>query len=313
MTSAKAEVRAHQDSNKVGDSAPCYIKQKTVLRDALARSEVPWALGLDPNPEKICALQNKPKDYATYPGLVEDWCLTALDALQNHVCVVKVQTAWFEVLGSKGLEVLERVIAHCHKDLKMAVIADAKRGDIGVSSEAYAKAWLSEDSPLCCDAMTVHAWLGEDAVKPFLSVPQREVFALVRTSNPGAKNLQTMTLEDGRPAYQAIAQMIERLDPDQNTLGMVVGANCPQEAQELRQSHPSRLFLVPGFGAQGGDFGHARSFMSVGNDREGAIFPTSRAVLFPDTHRSESTESAFIRAAESYMESLHTALQPRPA
>src|SRR5690606_4930248 len=144
------------------------------------------------------------------------------------------------------------------RDRGLSVIADGKRGDIGISSAHYAAAFLR--GPHAADALTVNAYLGADGLQPFIDAAAEEgrgLFALVRTSNPGGDARQGLPLRDGRTVGEAVADMVAGAGAAHvggsgcSLLGAVVGATKPADARSLRERMPQQLFLVPGFGAQG--------------------------------------------------------------
>ena len=218
------------------------------LAAAVAERRSPIVLGLDPDPARVWpeALDvgggGSPGERAA--DVVVAHC-AALIAAAGPACVaVKPQVACFERLGVHGWPALERVVAAA-RTAGLLVLADAKRGDIGVTAQAYAEAFLAP-SGLDADAMTVNPYLGEDALQPFLDTG-RGVFVLVRTSNPGAADLQDERLEGGERVWERVARMVDRLDAN-----AVVGATAPEHLQRARELMPRATFLLPGVGAQGG-------------------------------------------------------------
>ena len=166
------------------------------------------------------------------------------------VLAVKLNTAYFEVLGAAGWAALERVRAAIPAG--PIVVLDAKRGDIGPSAERYAEALMGN---LAADAVTLQPYLGEDAIEPFLAYPGRLVYVLARTSNPSAGRLQDLATGDGSLST-AVARWVAEQWPD-GRAGIVVGATEPAELERLRAEVPTLGFLVPGVGAQGGDLAAA--------------------------------------------------------
>jgi orotidine-5'-phosphate decarboxylase len=203
-------------------------------------------LGLDPDPARVWP---EAVD-AAGPGapdaeVVVAQC-AALIAAAGPACVAaKPQVACFERLGAPGWGALERVVAAA-RAAGLLVLADAKRGDIGVTAEAYAQAFLGEPPGLDADALTVSPYLGEDALAPFVATG-RGVFVLVRTSNPGAADLQDEVLADGVAVWERVARIVDALDVD-----AVVGATAPEHVARARELMPRATFLLPGVGAQGG-------------------------------------------------------------
>ncbi|HEY6378211.1 MAG TPA: orotidine-5'-phosphate decarboxylase [Candidatus Dormibacteraeota bacterium] len=210
------------------------------LREAITHSESILCVGLDP-------------DLTTAPDAAsaESFCAGLLDATLMHACAVKANIAFFEQHGSAGYAVLERLRARVPSD--RLLIIDAKRGDIGSSSEAYARALFDV---LGADAITANPLMGEDALRPLLDRPGRGCFLLTRTSNPGAADILEQPLSDGHPVYEHIACMVERWDTAGNA-GLVVGATAPEAVARLRRRVPHLPFLIPGVGAQGGSLQEA--------------------------------------------------------
>ena len=163
---------------------------------------------------------------------------------------------------------------------------DAKRGDIGSTAQGYAAAYLAEDAPFVCDALTVNPYMGLDTIEPYVHLAERTgkgVMVLARTSNPGSADYQARNL-DGAPLYarvvESLAPMIERLKGTSGWSGLmlVAGATGPTEARTLRSLAPNALFLVPGYGAQNaGALDAVAGF--VGG--EGGCVNASRSVTFP--------------------------------
>lgn len=226
---------------------------------------------------------------------IHDYVRGVLEAVAPHAACVKIQAACFERYHWQGVELYHQII-HEAKALGLLVIADAKRGDIGISAAHYAAGCLSEVSyedlpPLHGpDALTINAYLGMDTLEPFLETACREgkgLFALVRTSNPGSDALQALALADGRTVSDAMAQMVANTGSQQrfvspatgySLMGAVVGATKPQDAATLRRTMPQQIFLVPGFGAQGG--GVQDILPCFKPDGSGALITASRSVIY---------------------------------
>jgi len=172
--------------------------------------------------------------------------VTVLEASLEHVCAVKPNVAFFEQHGSSGLAVLERLRGRVPGD--RLYILDAKRGDIGSTAEAYARALFDV---LGADAVTVNPLLGGEAVAPFLARPERGAFILARTSNPGAQEIFETALADGRHLTERIVELGLQWDPS-GAVGFVVGATDPGAVASVRSQAPEAPLLLPGVGAQGG-------------------------------------------------------------
>ncbi|HEX8120373.1 MAG TPA: orotidine-5'-phosphate decarboxylase [Solirubrobacteraceae bacterium] len=177
----------------------------------------------------------------------------ALIAAAGPACVaVKPQAACFERLGSPGWRALERVV-DAARAAGLLVLLDAKRGDIGVSAQAYAEGLLTGTATpfgpatgLAADALTVNPYLGRDALEPFVQTG-RGIFVLVRTSNPGATDLQDAELREGGRVWERSARLVDEIDAN-----AVVGATAPEHLHRARELMPRATFLLPGVGAQGG-------------------------------------------------------------
>jgi len=231
------------------------------LAEAGRRNQSLLCVGLDPDPS---LLKGKP---------VVTFLQAIVEATQDLVCTYKPNLAFFEALGAGGmqalLEALRGVPAH------VPIIADAKRGDIGNTARFYARALFEVYD---FDAATVNPYLGHDSVEPFLAYEERGVFLLCRTSNPGAEDLQSLRLTDGRPLFEAVAELANEWNTRGN-LGLVVGATWPEELERIRAICPDLPILLPGVGPQGADLAQA---LRAGLDAQGGggIVSSSRQVLY---------------------------------
>ena len=228
---------------------------------------------------------------------IHDYCSDVIDAVAEHVPAIKLQSACFERYGATGLEVFHELTEQARL-AGLIVIADCKRGDIGISAEHYAAACLAdppedlvgEDEPTQGpDALTINAYLGSDSIEPFTEVGKatgKGLFALVRTSNPGGDAIQSLKLTTGETVAEAVAKIIAQLGSGEglvgqsgySLLGAVVGATKASDAASLRALMPQQIFLVPGFGAQGGKADDVKAcFDSSGR---GAIVTASRSVIY---------------------------------
>lgn len=241
-------------------------------------------VGLDPVVNKLPDVLGGLEPVAA----IERFCLEVIEAVAEHVPAIKPQIACFERYGSAGYAVYERVIT-AGREAGLFVIGDAKRGDIGTTSAHYASGLLvgEEDGAVGCDALTVNSYLGMDGIEPFYKAAATTglgLFALVRTSNPGGDKLQGLKLDDGRTVAEAVADQVADLgcselgESGYSLLGAVVGATKPDDAASLRQRMPQQIFLVPGFGAQGGSAQDVRACFK--SDGTGAIITASRSVIY---------------------------------
>jgi orotidine-5'-phosphate decarboxylase len=234
-------------------------------------------LGLDPQ-----------LDTAAAPGLPSDYSLTRfcceiLEACAPYIVAVKPQLAFFEARGLEGMRAFAEVI-ELARSLDLGTIADAKRGDIGSTSAAYAEAFLG-DGEFGCDAITVNPYLGSDALAPFIAKARhgRGVFVLVKTSNPSSGEFQDRPTAD-RPLWEAVAQRVHGWasdyidDHDLTPIGAVIGATYPKDARRARELMPNSLILVPGYGTQGG--GAADAVAAIRHDGLGVIVNASRSLMY---------------------------------
>jgi orotidine 5'-phosphate decarboxylase subfamily 2 len=230
------------------------------LREAIRRSGSLLCVGLDPD----ISLGS--------PAAVERFCLDLLDQTLEHCAAVKPNLAFFEQFGPDGLRVLQRLRERVPAD--RLLLLDAKRGDIGSTAEASARALFDVFG---ADAVTVNPLMGEDSVRPWLAREGRGVFLLARTSNPGAADLLEQPLRSGEAVYERIASLAVRWDAGAGGLGLVVGATAPVAVAALRSLAPSLPLLLPGVGAQGGSLEDA---VRAGLDADGFVLllPLSRGI-----------------------------------
>ena len=268
-----------------------------ILQDKIKEKKNPTVAGLDARVEYIPP--HILKKYTSQYGetlqaaalAVEEFDCSLIDALCDVVPAVKPQSAYFEMLGWRGMETLEEVITHA-KGKGLYVIADIKRGDIGTTATAYAEGWLgttrvgeTDCAAFDADCVTLNGYMGSDAIKPFLDqcvARNKSAFVLAKTSNPSSVELQDMVAGD-RVVYTVMGDLIARWGKDTagkygyNALGAVVGATHPSVLKELRRRLEHTFFLVPGYGAQGGTAADVRcAFDELGR---GAIVNASRSIM----------------------------------
>ena len=248
------------------------------LADALGRRG-PLCVGIDPHPGLLAAwgLGDDVDGLARFSEL-------CVEAFGDTVAVVKPQVAFFEAYGSAGLAVLERTIAG-RGETGVLVLADAKRGDIGSTMDAYARTWLSDGSPLRSDAVTVSPYLGFGSLAPALDLAAgtgRGVFVLAATSNPEGAQVQRARVADGRTVAQVVVDECAARNcadasggaAELGSVGVVVGATLT-EAPDLSALHGP--ILMPGVGAQGGTADDVRRL--VGDHLRAVVPNVSRDVL----------------------------------
>jgi orotidine-5'-phosphate decarboxylase len=263
----------------------------------------PLCVGLDPHMERI------PREFGVAPSALASDTSAAgvgalfeevIDACAGRVPVIKPQIAFFEQLGWRGLRVLEALVTRA-RERGLLVILDAKRGDLDTTARAYANSYVSPQSPCRADAITLSPYLGLDSLQPFVEAARDHgvgLFVLARTSNRGASDFQSLVV-DGVPLYERVARALRPLADGlrgasgYSSLGIVAGATYPAEAERLRAVLPDSLFLVPGYGAQGGKIGDAlASFVRRSGALEGGMINSSRGVLFGDA-AVETTRAAW--------------------
>jgi orotidine-5'-phosphate decarboxylase len=281
-------------------------------------------LGLDPDPmalwpEARMGVGGSPSGQVATAMLTH--CRALIDAAGPACVAVKPQLARFEVLGGEGWRALHAVVRHAHA-AGLLVIADAKRGDIDVSARAYAQALMSfVDTPLGAirgldaDMITVNPLMGADAVAPFLAVARNTggpeghtagVLVLVRTSNPGAADVEDLQLAGGGTVWERIASMVAQLGAEHvgesglNDVGAVVGATAPQHLARARELMPHSAFLLPGIGAQGGRVEDLAAAFAPG--RAGGLISASRSIA--NAHRAPGTSNDPPAAARAEAERL---------
>lgn len=266
------------------------------LIEKIQKTKAPICVGLDPMlsyvPEHIQAAAFE--QYGeTLEGAAEAiWQFNKeiVDHTFDLIPAVKPQIAMYEQFGIEGLKVYKRTVDYC-KEKGLVVIGDAKRGDIGSTSAAYATGHIGSVqvgsktySGFDTDFLTVNPYLGTDGVKPFVDVcnsHDRGLFVLVKTSNPSSGEFQDRLI-DGRPLYEWVAEKVVEwgdasMDGDYSNVGAVVGATYPEMSRILRNLMPRTYFLVPGYGAQGGtaeDLKHC-----FNKDGLGAIVNSSRGII----------------------------------
>ena len=251
-------------------------------------------LGVDPHLDlipNIFDLQNNSSNIITK---VEKFCFSLLDSAKDLVPAIKPQIALFEQLGPDGMKLLASLCKYA-QSLNFLIIMDAKRGDIGSTSQAYANAYLGEKAPYPSDAMTINPWLGIDSLDPFFkkaSETSSGLFVLVHTSNKGSKDIQEMTLTNGAKCYEHLAKLLKPIIENQkgdlglSSIGIVSGATFKDESLALRKLLPSAPFLIPGYGAQGASAKDACAPLikdsAFPNLLNFGLINASRSILFPE-------------------------------
>ncbi len=306
-----------------------------LLCESIEKKNNPTVMGLDPKLDYIPAFIREKND-GIYSNPEEsagasilEFNKALIDAVYDIIPAVKPQFAYYEMYGIYGLKALKETIAYAQSK-GMLVIADAKRNDIGTTATAYANSIIgrtsySEDLSIPmydCDCVTVNGYLGSDGINPFLDVCKADgkgIFALVRTSNPSAGELQDLELKDGRKVYEAMADMVNEWGKDLvgesgfSSVGAVVGATWPEQAVDARKRMPASLILVPGYGAQGA--GPDAAVASFTADGKGSIVNASRSLMCAWKKREDLKPEEFAKAtrdeAVDMRDKLNNALKNR--
>lgn len=266
------------------------------LIEKIQKTKAPICVGLDPMlsyvPEHI--VKRAFDSYGeTLEGAAEaiwQYNKEIIDNTYDLIPAVKPQIAMYEQFGIEGLVVYKKTVDYCHEK-GLVVIGDAKRGDIGSTSAAYATGHLGKVqvgskfySGFDTDILTVNPYLGTDGVKPFVeacNANDKGIFVLVKTSNPSSGEFQDRLI-DGRPLYELVAEKVVEwgnmsMDGAYSNVGAVVGATYPEMSKILRKLMPHTYFLVPGYGAQGGTAADLKHCFN--EDGLGAIVNSSRGII----------------------------------
>jgi len=265
-------------------------------------------VGLDPRVDALPAeLRNraKPSDADAAEAILA-FNARVIEAVAPHAVAVKPQVAFYEALGWHGFRAFAETIRIAH-EYGLIVISDVKRGDIGSTAEAYAKAHLDRFG---ADAVTVNPYLGTDSIAPFLkrATEGKGIFVLVKTSNPSSAELQDLAVSEAT-LYERVAALVDqwgkahRGDSGYSAVCAVMGATFPEAAARLRERMPRAIFVVPGYGAQGGGAEECRPcFDSLGH---GAVVNSSRGIIFAyNTRQTTPWEQAVAEAARDMKKDL---------
>jgi orotidine-5'-phosphate decarboxylase len=235
-----------------------------------------------------------------------------IDAVAGRVPVVKPQSAFYEVFGAAGVAAFWDAVTYAQSK-GLLVIADAKRGDIGTTAAAYAEAFFGGGGDWrtglpAADSLTVNPYLGTDGLRPFLK-PGRGLFILVKTSNPSSGEFQDQALGGEGSLAGAVARLVDELggssigESGYSDVGAVVGATYPTEAEQYRKLMPRALFLVPGYGAQGGTAADVVPCFNL--DGLGALVSASRSVIYAFDAAKANDEIGFMMATAEAAERMN--------
>jgi orotidine-5'-phosphate decarboxylase len=275
-----------------------------LLTDRVAHTS-PVCVGLDPDLQKLP--EGLPKDCDG----IRTFLMGILEAVEGVAACVKPQLAYYELLRAEGMQLFWDICAEA-KRRGFVVIADGKRNDIGATCEAYAEAYLGEDSPV--DFLTVNPYLGSDGILPFVDRCVRNgkgIYVLVKTSNTSSGEIQDLPAGD-EAVHEHLAQLVESWGTVHlaevssfSCVGAVVGATYPEEMAYLRTLMPHAPFLIPGYGAQGGTAADcARGFLPDGT---GAVVNASRSILYAS--KGADWQAAAWAAAEAMAGELGRAIK----
>ncbi len=280
------------------------------LEEAVRRKRSPLCVGIDPRLDRIPADVRAAAKGDAGEALLR-FGLEILDLVAAEAACVKPNIAFFEAHGLSGLKAYAGILRGA-RERGLLAIGDVKRGDLGATAEAYAAAHLVPGSDFEVDAITANGFMGGDSAAPLLAAAAKAgkgVYLLVRTSNPGAKDLQDLDC-GGQPLYERMAALVRAWgEPHRGAGGLslagaVVGATWPAETTRLRALLPSTPFLVPGYGAQGaGAKDVAPAFLPGGR---GAVVNASRSITFPALPAPGAPwREAVAAAARAAREELH--------
>lgn len=235
-------------------------------------------VGMDPDPDRL------PEHLSRDVNGIREFCQDIIRATRDHVCGYKFNSAFFEVLGGAGLDLLAELRQSLPEPL--LAIYDVKRGDIGNTARHYARAAYES---LGMDAVTLNPYMGYDAVEPFLADASRGAFILCYTSNDSSRDFQQVRSASGEPLYLQVAAKARDWNASRN-VGLVVGATKAAAVAEVRQAAPDLPILAPGVGAQGGDL---EAVLQAGRSAGGfgLIIPISRGIIYAGTDREYATQA----------------------
>jgi orotidine-5'-phosphate decarboxylase len=268
------------------------FSEKLAARWAAADSLL--CVGLDPDPARF------PPHSAGRSDAIYTFCRAIADATADYACAFKPQIAYFA--AHRAEDQLEAVIAHCRRvHPQIPVVLDAKRGDMGATSEQYAREVFERYK---ADAVTLQPYQGLDAIAPYLAYPGRGAFVLCRTSNSGGDALQNLDV-GGERLYERVARLVSGQWNTTGQLGLVVGATYPAELARVRAIVGDMPLLVPGIGAQGGD---VQASVQAGRTAHGTgmLINSSRAILYAGT--GEDFAEAAAKVARETRDQIRAAL-----
>ncbi len=252
------------------------MNRSTLFKNILQKNSF-LCIGLDTDKEKI------PSFLLEYEDPIFEFNKRIIDATKDLCVAYKPNIAFYEAEGMEGYLSLQKTIDYIPDDI--LIIADAKRGDIGNTSERYAKAFFEK---LKCDAITVAPYMGVDSVTPFYNYPNKWIIILGLTSNIGSKDFQLIQDEHKQEVYKTVLQKASLWGTPDDTM-FVIGATHPEKFKEIRELLPKHFFLVPGVGAQGGTLKEISKYGM--NDEIGLLVNVSRAILYAGNNEDFDIEA----------------------
>ncbi len=288
------------------------------------------AVGLDPELSQFpqCLQRQVLAKHRTIEETIFEFNRVLIDSTAPFAAAFKPQAAFYEQYGRAGLAALEKTLTYL-RDNDLPVIFDGKRNDVGHTASAYANAWLAARRPFIdtpnpwrADAITLNGYLGEDSIRPFLSVSKTAgVFILAKTSNPSAEEFQDVTIRheghEVRTVFEQMGVLVAKWGEQAigasgySRVGLVVGATYPDAVRRLRKIAPKALFLMPGIGVQGGSM----EAVALASDKRGLGFlaVSARSVMYAfDVTRAEALETwqqAVATASAAKAQALQTQLR----
>lgn len=248
------------------------------LIDRIKEMDSVVCVGIDPNlakfPDEITQAKLSLKEQLVF------FAKEVVDLTLDIAVCYKPQIAYFEQYGLQGMEAYAEVLRYL-REKNAFIISDVKRGDIGSTAEAYARAFLEPGADFESDAITINPYMGDDSNGPFYDLAvayDKGCFVLVKTSNPSSGQFQNQCIGD-KTLYTLVAESIIQRDPEAHHVGAVVGATHVEELEALRMMMPKTLFLIPGYGAQGA----TADFLTAGFGEDGyrGVVNSSRGILYP--------------------------------
>ncbi len=287
------------------------------LIDNIKKKKSPIVMGIDPRYEMLpnVVKSKYPKTLEGFAKATVEFFKNLIDETYSIIPAVKPQLAYFEMMGPSGLRAFKEIVDYA-KEKNLIVIADAKRGDIGTTSQGYSNTFLGktsleeyEEEIYNTDFVTVNPYMGTDCVKPFIEDSKKYnkgIFVLVKTSNKSSGELQDLKLENGNKVYEQVVSLVESWGEDlrgkygYSSISAVVGATYPEQLKELRQKAPHTFFLIPGYGAQGGK----AKDIALGFDKNGigGIVNASRSLMTAyksDLWKDKFTEEQYAKATKA--------------